>query len=367
MKPDLEPKTPPKKYLQLASVVLSVVKNNRNSKVSSAISAMDSSSIAPSVLNGSNSTQAYWWYQQYEQWGRTLVIIIQVAIACFAVVANSLTLTAFYQNRKLRTPSNTILASLATADLLVAIVTILISIVGSGSDSRINILTYLQIFMLLPILSSVCHLLCISIDRFLAIFLPLRYSTLMSFSLAKTMIGLTWGACAVLCLFFMLWPLFGNTVSFYKCMGIIGPSTVIVVVTSMFCMYLKIWCIAKAHHSAVSALGTLPETIVQNKTALRNTKATRKITFILLAFIVMWTPNTVLLLLLTRSEVTLSSETRSILTLIQGSVATSLVLGSSCLNVFIYARTSSEFRDGYAKVIRTLVCCSFERCKNSQA
>ncbi len=122
-------------------------------------------------------------------------------IAFGAIFGNSLVILSVYINRKLRTITNCFVVSLATSDLLVAILVlplgIKLELTGVWGLGTVVCDMWISCDVMLCT-ASILNLCCISLDRFFAITNPLIYATKRSKRLALLMIGLVWVASAVI-------------------------------------------------------------------------------------------------------------------------------------------------------------------------
>ena len=102
--------------------------------------------------------------------------IIKLLIGIFIVIENLLNIIIICTYPQLRTKTNVILASLASADLATGILLVMIpSSYCYLSYVIICEVTYIVSFMLLS--TSAFHLMVVTLDRYLAILYPLHYTT----------------------------------------------------------------------------------------------------------------------------------------------------------------------------------------------
>jgi hypothetical protein len=125
-----------------------------------------------------------------------LVFVLSPMILC----GNSLILTAVYRFKRLRTPSNYLLTSLASSDLGVGLflpVGMYLELTSSNSDSvgdTVNIGLCLVLYCLAISLCSVSVLVmaAIAVDRFTSLAQPLRYNNLITHTSVERYIAAFW-------------------------------------------------------------------------------------------------------------------------------------------------------------------------------
>lgn len=125
-----------------------------------------------------------------------LVFVLSPMILC----GNSLILTAVYRFKRLRTPSNYLLASLASSDLGVGLflpVGMYLELTSSSSDSvgdTVNVGLCLVPYCLAISLCSVSVLVmaAIAVDRFTSLAQPLRYNNLITHTSVERYIAAFW-------------------------------------------------------------------------------------------------------------------------------------------------------------------------------
>ncbi|ELT89810.1 hypothetical protein CAPTEDRAFT_195770, partial [Capitella teleta] len=131
----------------------------------------------------------------------TLVCQISIILMCgFVTAANVIILLAVYFNRKLRTKANHLVISLAVVDLIVGIT----SGISQGLDflsDDLNDNGYyaaaknaVQFFSEAAMFCSSFHLLVIGGDRFVAIWAPLRYASIVTVRVTMVAVSSVWAA-----------------------------------------------------------------------------------------------------------------------------------------------------------------------------
>ncbi|XP_042156496.1 adenosine receptor A2b-like [Oncorhynchus tshawytscha] len=134
-------------------------------------------------------------------------MVAELIIATLSTVGNLLVCAAVGLNRKLRTVTNYFLVSLAVADICVGALAIPCAILTGVGVPRHNLYLCLLMLSVLIMLtqSSIFSLLAVAVERYVAIFLPFRYHTLMTPRNAILVILVTW----VLAFLIGLVPLMG--------------------------------------------------------------------------------------------------------------------------------------------------------------
>uniref|UniRef100_W5NN82 Adenosine receptor B1a n=2 Tax=Lepisosteus oculatus TaxID=7918 RepID=W5NN82_LEPOC len=115
-------------------------------------------------------------------------------IAAFSTVGNVLVCIAVGKNRRLRTVTNYFLVSLAFADICVGALAIPCAIMTDVGIPRHNLYLCLLMLSVLIMLtqSSIFSLLAVAIERYIAIFLPFQYHSIMTSRNAILIIIITW-------------------------------------------------------------------------------------------------------------------------------------------------------------------------------
>ncbi|XP_056132706.1 5-hydroxytryptamine receptor 4-like [Lampris incognitus] len=113
---------------------------------------------------------------------KVFVLCLLLPIPIFAVLGNLLILTLAARLRKLQTPTDAFMLSLAMADFLVAVLVMPFSLVRSIDTWHFGS-RFCQVHFLLDITfctSSIFNLSCVALDRYIAVCDPLRYLARMS-------------------------------------------------------------------------------------------------------------------------------------------------------------------------------------------
>ncbi|XP_035380553.1 adenosine receptor A1-like [Electrophorus electricus] len=134
-------------------------------------------------------------------------VVAELVIAFLSTVGNLLVCAAVGLNRKLHTVTNYFLVSLAVADVCVGALAIPCAILTDMGTPRHNLYLCLLMLSVLIMLtqSSIFSLLAVAAERYVAIFMPFRYHSLMRPRNALLIILVTW----VLAFLIGLVPLMG--------------------------------------------------------------------------------------------------------------------------------------------------------------
>ena len=105
---------------------------------------------------------------------------------------NSLVCISIWRIRSLRTVSNVIIFSLASVDLLMTVVFMFRIIALSTQEEFVNGCHAISEFAFTVVCVIILHLMCISVDRFIAIKFPLRYKMIVTRRRIKKAIVAIW-------------------------------------------------------------------------------------------------------------------------------------------------------------------------------
>ncbi|XP_034233045.1 octopamine receptor beta-2R [Thrips palmi] len=140
-----------------------------------------------------------------EEWADTLGLVVKVALMGFiilaAILGNLLVIVSVMRHRKLRVITNYFVVSLAFADMLVAMVamTFNMSVQITGrwlfGYFMCDVWNSLDVYFST---ASILHLCCISVDRYYAIVMPLKYPRSMTKRVVGVMLLNTWLSPAII-------------------------------------------------------------------------------------------------------------------------------------------------------------------------
>ncbi|XP_028838850.1 5-hydroxytryptamine receptor 4-like [Denticeps clupeoides] len=144
------------------------------------------SSVSPSDGLRSNLTE---WHLRNCSTGafdvsgnKIYLLFVLIPITALAVLGNLMTMMSVVYFHHLQTPTNSFIVSLATADFLLAVLVMPFSVVRSVDHWRFGgafclVHYYLDVTLCT---ASIFNLSCVALDRYLAVFDPLRYPARMS-------------------------------------------------------------------------------------------------------------------------------------------------------------------------------------------
>lgn len=293
-----------------------------------------------------------------------LVFMFFIIISC--LFGNTLVCVACVKCLYLQSFSEQFILSLALSDIMVAASVLPFDIAYWIAFPRWPLGGYVcnlwNALFFLFLTASVLNLTSISIDRFLAVVYPLRYSIWMTPNLVKLMIATVWVysfAIAVL-IFLLLDPPEGQTYSFDLnplFHGFLLIGNVIFPFIIMIVLYSKIYIIAKRHARRAgmtsSSANTSSPTRRTNSFA-RELKLAKTLGIVVLCFVICWLPFEIInvVILVDKGVTTCVVE-------IIDTVACWLAYLHSSFNPLVYAFASSEFRRAFRKLL-----CKRERTIN---
>lgn len=127
-----------------------------------------------------------------------------ILLAIFIIAVNLTVIILFIRNRSLRTVTNSFLISLAASDLLAGLVGIPVQIWCSAIQDNTICPISLLIWQFISV-STVLHILLVSVDRFIAITHAMRYHNIVTRNVFFALTTLAWGAAAFVSLIQLSW------------------------------------------------------------------------------------------------------------------------------------------------------------------
>ncbi|KAM4713092.1 trace amine-associated receptor 1-like [Anableps anableps] len=262
-------------------------------------------------------------------------------LSLVTVCGNLLVIISIFYFKQLHTPTNTLIQSLAVADLLVGVLVFPLSMSFSLSSCLYVDNMFCKIRDSFDILLSTCsimHLCCISVDRYYAVCHPLTYRSKISLHVVIIMIAVSWGVSALIAFGVIISRLnpeecedmcfldavmanyVGSILSFY------------LPVVIMLCIYLKIFVVAQRQARSIQTRARTGATASKMER-----KATKTLAIVLGAFLICWAP---FFLCIFFSAPVPVMETLNW-----------LALSNSTLNPFIYAFFYTWFRSAFKMIV----------------
>ncbi|XP_041717027.1 adenosine receptor A2a-like [Coregonus clupeaformis] len=291
-------------------------------------------------------------------------MVAELVIATLSTVGNLLVCAAVGLNRKLRTVTNYFLVSLAVADICVGALAIPCAILTGVGVPRHNLYLCLLMLSVLIMLtqSSIFSLLAVAVERYVAIFLPFHYHTLMTPRNAILVILVTWvlafliglvplmgwhktppesGYCFFVFVVDMTYMVYFN---FFAC--------VLVPLVVMFLIYAKIFVTVKRQVRRIAAergggVGGVEGQAARSASMKREMKTATSLFLVLFLFTACWIPLHVIncfLLLCPGCPMPLEL------------LLTAIILShaNSAVNPFLYAYKMKTFRNTFKAIF---LCC----------
>ncbi|XP_035694677.1 adenosine receptor A2b-like isoform X2 [Branchiostoma floridae] len=132
--------------------------------------------------------------------------VVEVMIAFLSIFGNTLVCVAVLRGRRLRTPSNLLVVSLAVADICVGLFAIPFAIATSvGLPLHPYACCFTLSFIIITTQTSIFGMLAIAVDRYMAVGLHLSYARLATTRRTCLTIAATWAAATVIGLVPMVW------------------------------------------------------------------------------------------------------------------------------------------------------------------
>ncbi|XP_038124929.1 trace amine-associated receptor 1-like [Cyprinodon tularosa] len=270
-------------------------------------------------------------------------------LSLVTVCGNFLVILSVIYFKQMHTPTNTLILSLAVADLLVGMFAFPLRMFLSLSACmyRYYVSLFCKIRDSFDILFSQCsilHLCCISVDRYHAVCQPLTYKSKINGRVVFFMIALSWGVSV-----FIAIALVNSRLTNDECQdmcfidvvmtNIVGPLlSFFLPILIMLCIYLKIFVVAQRQVRSIQAKMKPGATVSKMER-----KATKTLAIVLGVFVFCWAPFFLFL-----SFKTVGNDSAPV-HLIE--TVAWLGLANSTLNPFIYGFFYSWFRSAFKMII----------------
>ena len=304
-------------------------------------------------MNVTNSTSTEWDSL------KLFNLITRPTLCVFAFFGNLLTLVVIYRFRKLRTIYNATITSLAVADMLVGLTGFTLYILDIKTVNA-NLLPEIAYFTLqfvaqlygVSMYSSFIHLVVLSSERCIAIFIPLRYTSIVNETFIKIVLPSTWILASILSLTYFLQIYFPQHAQFLLLCGITGTYIVYsCILFSLSVMGIKAIMIVRNKRNILPCQG--------KKVKVNNVinQARKRIAIILLIFIITYTPGCFLTFAYFNAEkykYFLDNYTP---------LFNNVTIINCCFNIIIYSATSKKFKAAYIEQINCLLSCiPYKQC-----
>ena len=262
-----------------------------------------------------------------------------------AIVGNGVVLWLITKNRSLRTISNLFLSSLAAADLLVGFVMqpVWISIRYTAYNVD-RVQTYGKAIDYLWIHTTVAttfNLCCVTLDRHIAIFHPLRYEDILTYTRCYVLIATVWFLSLVLpCSRFLVEDVVGLSALYIS----------FTILTVLIPMMIIILCSIRILKAASLQSRRISVHTLQNQDAVKgrkkNFKAAMTISIVVGLFVVCWLPSLITSLVHHFSG-------KFTFTKLWAPVE-AVAFTSSAINPWVYCLRNEEFNEALTRTFRFL-------------
>ncbi|XP_029012080.2 trace amine-associated receptor 4-like [Betta splendens] len=283
------------------------------------------------------------------------IYILMSCISLLTVVLNLLVILSISHFRQLHTPTNLLLLSLAVSDFLVGLILMPFQILLAEPcwllSDLLCVLYYFLTFVI--VCASVGNMVLISLDRYVAICDPLRYSTKVTQRRVQLCAFLSWGS-SVFYAFMILYDNLKQPGRFNFCYGEcvinINGATDLVLgflmpISAIIILYMRVFVVAvsqarsmRSHVAAVKLQRSLTVTVKKSEI-----KAAKTLGVTVVVFLMCYIPP--YCVSLSGYDFTIGTSAKDFLIF--------LVLSNSCLNPVIYAFLYPWFRKS-VKLIMTL-------------
>ena len=267
-------------------------------------------------------------------------IILGSFLAILAVTGNTLVVLAIYRTSTLQNITNYFLVSLAVADLCVGVFVLpvwMARLVTSLKASRLN--DAMEFFYIQSFTASTYNLCAVSIDRYIAIKLPLRYHSLMTVKTYSWIVTCVWifsllSGCIRLVTDGHLFWFITIAVVFFVPFGIIA--------------YCYLYMLKEARRQKRN---TSRQTVEQMAALTQNNKAAITVAIVIMFFLLFTLP--MMVVTVTEAVMDVAGLCELEERVDRGSIWALLVsFSNSAVNPFIYAIRKREFRAAFKKILR---------------
>ncbi|XP_070844149.1 trace amine-associated receptor 4-like [Chaetodon trifascialis] len=278
-----------------------------------------------------------------------ICVLLFVVLGSFSVVTicgNLLVLISIIYFKQLHTPTNSLILSLAVADLLVGAVVFPLSMEFSVNSCLYSEHLFCKVRDCCDVTlctASILNLCSISIDRYYAVCHPLTYRTKINVHVVVIMILVSWSVSILAAIAFLIAGIkqvkCEEKCFIYFLLGnIVGPIfSFYLPVILMLCIYLKIFLVAQRQIRSIQ--GTKSGATASKM----ERKATKTLAIVMGVFLICWSPFFLCFSFQLLNDVSVPVAVIESLNW--------LALSNSMLNPFIYALFYSWFRSAFRIII----------------
>ncbi|XP_056647975.1 5-hydroxytryptamine receptor 1A [Diorhabda carinulata] len=275
--------------------------------------------------------------------GTTLWMVTSIGTTFLTILGNTLTLCTILMSKKLSSlTANYFIFSLAVSDLMVGVSIPYHMLFYTKSDFGAVKIRCLLRFVLTSFAcsSSICNLLFIAMDRYLAIVYPLHYARFMVKKTAYALIAVGWVGAFSAAFVPLIWNEWTEGVTCevvnvfpHNYMQFILLPMFSLIWTTMFLLYTRICQEASGQQKKIRVNG------------LKHHSKSFQVTLIILGcFTICWLPYFVIVVYIRSTK---SSESATLY-----EVFFNLAMANSCMNPLIYAWKNKNFRKGFFSLLK---------------
>ena len=279
--------------------------------------------------------------------GRTWAVIrgmMTYGVLLLCLLGNSAALRVFMTPDVFNEARHLLLKSMTFCDLIFAIYQLMFSVLSDATfifeHSSITVVESIIRLGYIPIYCSVVHLIYIGMDRCIAVFLPLRYTQIVT---KRRVIQLVLGAWVLSTLIYLavIIP------SIYipevleqspKILAISTFSIYILILGFQSVIFVKIGLLVKKRRQEIQCLAGH---VIKSTNSISSFKASLRLVLFLTTYVALWAPFILLDFLTQLSFAGIQNYNTSI---IVNSICINIAYLNSFMNIFVYAASDNKFR-----------------------
>eukprot|EP00112_Aurelia_sp_Birch-Aquarium-sp1_P018711 Seg4503.3 transcript_id=Seg4503.3/GoldUCD/mRNA.D3Y31 product="5-hydroxytryptamine receptor 6" protein_id=Seg4503.3/GoldUCD/D3Y31 len=280
---------------------------------------------------------------------------IYIILGIFIIVGNALMIAIYITWKQLRTPTNTFLVMLATADLLIGVIFIPLYIGGHYLEyyHSISISENIDQVLLFTFFASVFNLYAVTADRYIAVLYALRYNALMTTRTVSMFVAAAWLCPALITAILLICK---SVAADIQPMILFGFEIAFVIIPGflMVFVYVMIFKEARKQICQVASLQVRDSNKEKDKAKKRRAehKVAKTCALLLFIFMLCWIP-TCIEQILNLAQVQISTT--------YSDVAIILMVCNSAVNPFLYGLIKQDFRNKLKVIFRTPGSRNFDR------